>query len=166
MIYGAKLDADGELFLVLTHGGGRTIWMDFRNGVPTSCPTCRREFDTLFVDDIVVHTNVVDVSGAPAAGGLKSIPVGAFSNARLKVAFNRLNASGQTVQWAVRFNPADYPESDFVTVRHLSTNAWEVEALATDRALLASNIYRKRGTDQIEGPFAMAFKMTVVSPAP
>jgi hypothetical protein len=166
LTYAAKLDAAGELFLALTRGGGRTIWMDFRNGVTLSCPTCRRDFDTLFIDDIVVHTNVVDGSGAPAAGGLKGIPVGASSNARLKVAFNRLDGSGQTVQWAVRFNPTDYPGSDFVTVRHLSSNIWEVEALPTDRALLASNIFRKRGTDQIEGPFAMPFKMTVVSPAP
>jgi hypothetical protein len=166
LTYAARLDAAGELFLVLRHGAGRTVWMDFRNGVTASCPTCRRDFDTLFIDDIVVHTNVVDVSGAPAAGGLKGILVGASSNARLKVAFNRLNASGQTVQWAVRFNPTDYPESDFVTVRRLSANTWEVEAMPTDRALLASNIYRQRGTDQIEGPFVIPFKMIVVSPAP
>lgn len=165
LAYSAKLDAAGELFLVLTHGGGRTIWLDFRNGVTASCPTCRRDFDTLFVDDIVVHTNVVDGSGEPSPGGLKGIPMGGSSNARLNVAFNRLNASGQTVQWAVRFNPTDYPGSDVVViVRHPSSNTWEVEALPTDRALLASNILRKRGTDQIEGPFAMPFKMTVVSP--
>lgn len=164
--YAAKLDSAGELFLVLTHGGGRTLWMDFRNGAAASCPTCRRDFDALFMDDILVHTNVVDAAGAPAAGGLKAIPVGASSHARLKIAFNRLNASGQTVQWAVRFNPTDYPESDFVTVHHLSANTWEIEAVPTDRALLASNIYRQRGSTQIEGPLAMPLKMTVMSPAP
>jgi hypothetical protein len=164
--YVAKLDTAGELFLALTHGAGRTVWMDFRLGVTAPCPTCRRDFETLFVDDVVIHTNVVDAAGAPAAGGLNGIPVGASSSARLKVAFNRLNPVGQTVQWAVRFNPSDYPESDLVTVRRLSANTWEVEALPTDRALLASNIYKQRGSDQIEGPFVMPFKVTVVSPAP
>ena len=74
--YSAKLDPAGELFLYLTHGGGRTLWLDFRTGVTASCPTCRRDFDTLFLDDVVLHTNVVDKSGAPVTGGLKSIPIG------------------------------------------------------------------------------------------
>jgi hypothetical protein len=56
-------------------------------------------------------------------GGLKSIPVGGVSDARLKVAFNRLNTLGQTVQWGVRFN-------------------------------------------DLEGPFLITLKVTVVSPAP
>jgi hypothetical protein len=45
------------------------------------------------------------------------------SDARLKVAFNRLNTLGQTVQWGVRFN-------------------------------------------DLEGPFLITLKVTVVSPAP
>ena len=166
LAYPAKLDSTGELFLSLTQGGGRTIWLDFRNGATPSCLTCRRDFDTLFLDDVVVHTNVVDASGAPVSGGLKSIPIGGSSDARLKVAFNRLNTSGQTVLWAVRFNPVDYPGSDLITVHHVSSNTWEVEAYAADRALLASNILHQRGSDQSEGPFAMPFKLTIVSPAP
>jgi hypothetical protein len=165
-IYTAKLDTAGELFMVLTQGAGRTVWMDFRHGLTASCPECRRDFDTLFMDSVVIHTNVVDGTGSPVARGLAGIAVGASSYARLKIAFNRLNTSGQTVQWAVRFNPTDYPESDFVTVNRLSTNAWTVEALPTDRAMLPSNIFRKKGTDQMEGPFLMPFNMTVVSPAP
>jgi hypothetical protein len=164
--YAAKLDSVGELFLSLTHGAGRTVWLDFRQGMTVSCPECRRDFETLFLDDVIIHTNLVDAAGEPAAGGIKSIPVGASSKARLKIAFNRLNASGKTVQWAVRFNPTDYPESDLVTVRRPSSNTWEIEALSTDRAMLASNIFRQRGTDQMEGPFLMPFQITVVSPAP
>jgi hypothetical protein len=164
--YTAKLDTTGELFMVLTQGAGRTLWMDFRHGLTSSCPECRRDFDTIFMDAVVIHTNAVDAAGAPVAGGITSIAVGGSSNARLKIAFNRLNTSGQTVQWAVRFNPTDYPESDFVTIRRLSSNTWTVEALPTDRAMLPSNIFRKKGTDQMEGPFLMPFVMTVVSPAP
>ena len=164
--YSAKLDSAGELSLSLTHGGGRTLWLDLRTGPTSSCPTCRRDFDTLFLDDVVFHTNVVDGSGSPVTGGMKSIPVGGANEARLKVAFNRLNSVGQTVLWAVRFNTVDYPGSDHVTVRRVSSNTWEVEAYAGDRALLASYISHRRGSDQLDGPFMMPFKVTVVSPAP
>lgn len=163
--YTGLLRSNGEANLTL-QASGRTIWLDFRNGKGASCPTCRRDFDTLFADSIVVSTNVVDASGTEVTDGLRSLPVGGTAEARLKVAWNRLNYLGQTVQWAVRFNPEYYPGSDHVTVRRLSANTWEVEAYPSDRALLVSNISRKRGTDQEEGPFSMPFKMTVVSPAP
>lgn len=161
--YAALLDASGELYLDLAAGGGRTLWLDFRNGPGPSCPTCRRDFDTLFLDHVLLHTNVVDASGVEVAGGLTSIPVGGTSASRLKIAFNRLNSTGQTVQWAVRFNPEDYPGSDHVTVRHTSTAVWEVEAVATDRAMLPSSLFRVKNSDQLEGPFYMPFKLTIVA---
>lgn len=161
--YAAVLDSTGELFLALSAGGARTLWLDFRNGPGPSCPTCRRDFDTLFLDDVVFHTNVVDSAGVEVAGGLTSIPVGGTSASRVKVAFNRLNNIGQTVQWGVRFNPEDYPGSDHVTVRHTSLNTWEVEAYATDMARLPSSIARVRNSDQNEGPFYMPFKIVIVA---
>lgn len=161
--YAAVLDSTGELSLDLAAGGGRTLWLDFRNGPGPSCPTCRRDFDTLFLDHVSLHTNVVDANGVEVAGGLASIPVGGTSASRLRIAFNRLNATGQTVQWAVRFNPEDYPGSDHVTVRHISTAAWEVEAFANDRAMLPSSLFRVKNSDQMEGPFYMPFKLTIVA---
>ena len=160
----AVLNSNREMYLTLLHGGGRTIWLDFRNGPDPSCATCRRDFDRLFLDDVIVTTNVVDASGAEVANGLLSMPIGGTSASRVKIAFNRLNSLGQTIQWAVRFNPEFYPGSNHVTVRRLSSNTWEVEAYPTDRALLVSNVSRKNGTDQQEGPFYMPFKLTVVSP--
>jgi len=165
-VYSAKLDSAGELFLVLTHGGGRTLWLDFRNGPAASCPTCRRDFDTLFFDDVIVHTNVSDASGIPVGNGLKSIPVGGSSLSRLNIAFNRLNYLGQTVQWSVRFNPVDYPGSDLITVRHPSATVWEIEADPALRAVLFSYISHVRNSDVGESPFYMPFKLTVVSPVP
>lgn len=161
--YAGVLDSSGELLLSLTAGGERTLWLDFRNGPGPSCPTCRRDFDTLFLDDVVVHTNVVDASGAEVTGGLTSIPVGASGVSRLKVAFNRLNAAGQTVQWAVRFNPEDYTGSDHVTARHTSLNTWEVEGYGTDRSVLESYLARVRNSTQLEGPFYMPFKIVIVA---
>src|SRR5689334_5024615 len=61
--YAAVLDSTGELSLNLVAGGGRTLWLDFRNGPEPSCPTCRRDFDTLFLDHVLLHTNVVDATG-------------------------------------------------------------------------------------------------------
>ena len=162
--YSAKLDSVGEAFLSLTHGGGRTVWLDFRSGPSVPCPSCRRDFDTLFLDDVVIHTNVSDASGMPVTGGLTAMPVGATSPSRLKIAFNRLNALGQTVQWGIRFNPVDYPGSDLVTARRLTTTTWEVEAYPTDRAVVFSTISRVRNSDQTEKPLYMPFKMTIVSP--
>jgi hypothetical protein len=164
--YEGVLNANGELRLQLAAGSGRTIWLDFRNGGDPSCPTCRRDFDTLFLDDVIVQTNVVDASGAEVPNGLKAIPVGGTSDARVKVGWNRLNYLGQTVQWAIRFNPEFYPGSDHVTVHRVSTTTWEIEAFPSDRALLPSNIFRKKQTDQQEGPFFMPFKIIVVSPVP
>jgi hypothetical protein len=160
--YAGTLNANQEMNLTLQAGGGRTVWLDFRTGANPSCVTCRRDFDTLFLDSVIVQTNVVDATGAEVANGLESIPVGGTSAARLRIAWNRLNYLGQTVQWAVRFNPELYPGSDHVTVRRLSTSTWEIEAFPTDRAILASNIFRKKGTDEQEGPFFMPFKITVV----
>ena len=161
--YPAILDSTGELSLDLASGGGRTLWLDFRSGPAPSCPTCRRDFDTLFLDHVLVHTNVVDASGAEVTGGLASIPVGGTSASRLRIAFNRLNSTGQTVQWAVRFNPEDYPGSDHVTVRHISAAVWEVEAFANDRSMLPSSLFRVRNSDQMEGPFYMPFKLTITA---
>jgi len=98
--------------------------------------------------------------------GLLGIPVGGTSPSLLKIAFNRLNYLGQTVQWAVRFNPVDYPGSDLITVRRLSTTTWEIEGTATDHALLFSTIARVKNADRSESPFYMPFMLTVVSPAP
>lgn len=164
--YSGVLRGNGEANLTLQAGSGRTIWLDFRKGTTASCPICRRDFDTLFVDSVIVQTNVVDASGAEVAEGLRSIPIGGTSAARVKVAWNRLNSLGETVQWAVRFNPEYYPGSDHVTVRRTATNTWEVEAYSSDRALLVSNILRKRGSGQQEGPFHMPFQMRVVSQVP
>ena len=161
--YAAVLNSNRELRLELLSGGGRTIWLDFTNG-PACLTGCRRTFDTLFLDSVLVQTNVVDASGAEVSNGLLSIPVGGSSHARLKIAFNTLNATGQTVLWAVRFNPETYPGSDHVTVTRTAANTWEVEAMGSDRALLVSSILRKNGSELQEGPFFMPFRITVVSP--
>jgi hypothetical protein len=136
--------------------------LDFANGPPRQTGS-RRDFDTLVLNEVVMTTNVVNPLGQDAEGGLMSIPIGGTSESKVKIAFNRLNAVGQLIQWAVRFNPVHYPGSDFVTVSRVSANQWIVEAFAHDRAILESVISRKRGTDLHEGPFYMPFRLTIVS---
>lgn len=53
-----------------------------------------------------------------------------------------------------------------MTARRVSTTTWEIEAGVADRALLVSNILRKKGTDQQDWPCSMPFVITVVSPVP
>ena len=151
-----------ELQLIIQPPQERLLWLDFTNGPPRQTGG-RRDFDTLLLNDVVMTTNVVNPLGQDAAGGLTSIPIEGTSESKVKIAFNRLNAVGQLIQWAVRFNPVDYPGSDFATVNRVSANEWVVEAFANDRAILESKISRKHGTDLSEGPFSMPFRLTIVS---
>ena len=87
--------------------------------------------------------------------------VGQSSASRLKIAFNTLSPSGESIAWAVRFNPDAFPGSDHITVTRLSTTTWEIEATSADRAVLVSGVRR---TQIIEGPFTMPFKAVLTSP--
>ena len=95
-----------ELQLIIQPPQGRLLWLDFTNGPPRQTGS-RRDFDTLLLNDVVMTTNVVNDLGQDAEGGLTSIPIGGTSRSKVKIAFNRLNAVGQLIQWAVRFNPID-----------------------------------------------------------
>lgn len=164
--FAAQLDSVGETALNLTTGGGRFLWLDFRQG-PARTDNARRHFDTLMLDSVVFHTNVVDASGNEVTGGLHSIPIAGVSRARLKIAFSTLNAAGQTIGWAVRFNPDRFPGSDHITVTRLSATTWQLEATAADRAVLVSGLERSKTLPLLlEGPFAMPFRSIVTSPAP
>ena len=160
--YESFLLAVRELQLILQPPQERLLWLDFTNGPPRQTGS-RRDFDTLLLNEVVMTTNVVNPLGQDAEGGLTSIPIGGTSQSKVKIAFNRLNAVGQLIQWAVRFNPVDYPGSDFVTINRVSANEWVVEAIADDRAMLESKISRKHGSELREGPFSMPFRLTIVS---
>lgn len=160
--YNALLDVVGEASLMLSIGGGRFLWLDFRNG-PPRLPGARRYFDTLLLDDVWFHTNRVDTAGNEVEGGLRSLAVGQSSASRLKITFSTLGPSGEAFGWAVRFNPEGYPGSDHITVTRLSTTTWEIEATANDRAVLVSGVRR---TFLSEGPFHMPFKAILTLPPP
>jgi hypothetical protein len=113
------------------------------------------------LDSLIFHTNMVDASGSEVEGGLRTLLVGQSSASRLKIAFDTLSPSGESIAWAVRFNPDDFPGSDHLTVRRLSTTTWEIEATENDKAVLVSGVRRSQ---IIEGPFTMPFKALVTSP--
>ena len=159
--YASLLDGLGEAYLGLNTGGGRFLWLDFRNG-PLRLQGDRRHFDTLMLDSLIFHTNMVDASGNEVSGGLRTLQVGQSSASRLKIAFNTLSPSGESIAWAVRFNPDAFPGSDHITVTRLSTTTWEIEATSADRAVLVSGVRR---TQIVEGPFTMPFKAVLTSPA-
>ena len=169
MVYGAadgsQIDSAGEFALFLKPNG-RSLWLDFANG-PAPCAGCRRTFASIAIDAAyagVFHSNVIDpATGNEASLGLRSIPVGATWRSRLKVAFNTVSTSGQTIQWAVRFNPRDYYPSDHISVTRTATKQWVLLATSAERAMLVSVCCRQK-TYTNEGLYAMPFSVTVNEP--
>lgn len=159
---GAKIDTIHEFMLNLAPTG-RRLELDFSYG-PTPCVGCRRTFQNIAIDDThgaLIHTNVIDPNtGDLAQYGLRSIPVGATWPARLKIAFNTIGASGETIQWAVRFNPANYAPSDHIRVIRIGVKEWVLYATAAERAMLVSVCCRQRGTTN-EGLYVMPFQILV-----
>jgi hypothetical protein len=159
---GVRVDSAGELALYL-EPSGRSLRLDFTNGLGP-CVGCKRTFPSITIDaglSAAFHTNVIDpVSGEEAALGLRSIPVGQTWRSRLKIAFNTVNAAGQTVQWAVRFNPRDYYPSDHISVTRAGLKQWVLYASAVERAMLVSVCCRQR-TPTNEGLYVMPFRMEV-----
>lgn len=159
---GAKIDTLGEFSL--QPAAGRTLVLDFSNGTALCGAGCRRTFTTLEAGEAyttIFHTNVIDPStGAEAADGLRSIPVGQTWRSRLKVAFNTLDSSGRTIQWAVRFNPRDYYPSDHISVLRTSLTSWEIFATTSERAMLVSTCCRQKGHTN-EGLYVMPFRLSV-----
>ncbi|MBA2303435.1 MAG: hypothetical protein H0W08_12460 [Acidobacteria bacterium] len=163
---GATIDTTGELSLRLVPNG-RFLSLDFSNGSASCGAACRRTFSILEIDSdplALFHTNVIDpVTGGEATNGLSSIPVGATWPSRLKVAFDTIASDGKVIQWAVRFNPRDYPPSDHVSVLRTSLTSWEIFATDEERAMLVSTCCRQKGNTN-EGLYAMPFRLHVSTP--
>lgn len=162
---GAVIDSLGEFSL--RPDNGRFLVLDFSSGSATCGAACRRTFATIHIDSsnlTVFHTNVIDpATGAEAADGLRSIPVGATWPSRLKIAFNTTGAGGEEIRWAVRFNPRDYAPSDHVAVVRTGVDTWEVFADDEQRAMLVSACCRQKGNTN-EGLYAMPFRVRISTP--
>lgn len=163
---GATIDSLGELSL-RPAANGRFLFLDFSYGSASCGAACRRTFDTLAIDSTtlaVFHTNVIDpATGAEAADGLRSIPVGATWPSRLKIAFNTFGENGEEILWAVRFNPRDYSPSDHIAIVRTGERTWEAFATDEERAMLVSSARRQKGYT-IEGLYAMPFRVAITMP--
>jgi hypothetical protein len=159
---GTSIDSSGEFALFL-QPTGRRVWLDFQNG-PAPCAGCRRTFSSIEITaglSGAIHSNVIDpTTGLEASLGLRSIPLGATWPSRLKIAFNTVNTSGQTVQWAVRFNPRDYPTSDHIFATRTGAREWVLFATPAERAMLVSVCCRQRSYTN-EGLYVMPFRIVV-----
>jgi len=166
--YGAADGAsvDSEFYFPL-YAGSRRIVLDFQDVLAPCTGTCLRTFTTIAVgqdESAVFHTNTLDPStGQLAANGILSIPVGQTWPSRLKIAFNTKDAAGNTLAWAVRYNPTDYPPSTPLHITRTATNMWVIEPLADDVAMLARQFYPKHGqpVQLNEGLYRMTFRLTV-----
>ncbi len=74
-----------------------------------------------------------------------------------------MSTSGQTIQWAVRFNPRDYYPSDHISVTRTANKQWVLLATSAERAMLVSVCCRQK-TYTNEGLYAMPFSVTVNEP--
>jgi hypothetical protein len=163
---GMWLDMSQEFSLILHGENGRSIRLDFATPLaPPTCGTaCRKNFTSLTLNDVWMHTNMVNASGDTVDGGLTNIPVGGSSKARLKLTFEVIDNSGTLVGWAVRFNPDGFPGSDYVTVTRPAQNVWVVEATEFDRARLVSPGTRNHRGPLDEGTYAMPFRVVMTLP--
>ncbi|MBA3639068.1 MAG: hypothetical protein H0W53_07265 [Acidobacteria bacterium] len=105
---GATIDSLGE-FALQPVSNGRFLLLDFSHGSATCGAACRRTFATIQIDCnnlTVFHTNVIDpATGAEAADGLRSIPVGATWPSRVKIAFNTTGAAGEEIRLGRQVQP-------------------------------------------------------------
>ena len=160
---GAVLNGNGEFSMRLVDGTARFMRLDFAEMVDACVEGCRRDYETLDIsasEEALIQTNVLDGWDEQVENGLLSIEQGAEARGLLKVTFSTIDDSGATILWAVRFNPLDFPGSDYVAVRRLSSTAWEIEAPQGAAARLVSKQLRKRGETD-EGAYIMPFKLSV-----
>lgn len=161
---GVILNTNGE-FNLTPKPGGRALVLDFSNG-PAPCAGCRRDFQTITLDAdniLIFQNNTIDPStGEEANDGLRSIPVGQTWRSRLKVAFSTINQQGETLPWAVRFNPRDYAPSDHIWATRTGLNSWVLFATEAERAMLVSPApcCHQRGHTN-EGLYVMPFRLAV-----
>jgi hypothetical protein len=159
---GTRIDTYGE-FALYMEATGRYVTLDFSDG-PAPCSTCRRTFTTIAIDssyNATLHTNVIDpATGKEAADGLRSIPLGATWRARLNIAFNTTGPAGETIRWAVRFNPRDYYPSDHIWVTRTASDTWELYSTSAERAMLVSVCCRQKGYTN-EGLYVMPFRISL-----
>lgn len=123
----AILDGRGDFDLDTNASGKpalRLLSLDFT--VPASCPAsgCQPPF----------ATGSEDAYMSTGAGGLPNMAIGASTRSKLQVSFS----SGGNLQWFVRFDPSQYPDTSSVLVTRLDVNSWTIEAGATDTAKLLS----------------------------
>ena len=158
---------EGNLFLfVLKPGLGRFVSFDFSR--PTGAPpcaargTCRKDFTTAMTDDSRPggRTYPVDAAGTDLPNGFMSVPVGGSARARFYINF--ADPSGRSLRWTVRFDPALYPGSTFLTVTRSAENVWTVEASPDAVAQLVSETISTGKTVRTnEGYYNVPFRITI-----
>ena len=146
----AILDARGDFDLDTNTAGGpafRRLVLDFTS--PASCPAagCQPPF----------ATGAEDAYLSTGAGGLPAMPVGAAVGSTLAVNFY----PGGDLQWFLRFNPSQYPDTSNVVVTRLSADTWAIEAGSNAIAKLLSAPTKGKMVLTDRGNFFMPFRAVV-----
>jgi hypothetical protein len=159
---GPFLRFDGEFSMTIVAGGGRRIMLDFRDWLLPPSPTFhRKDFDVLVREAFHINTNVIDPGTRDQAElGLRSIPIGATWKSRIKAGWNYAD-----VLFNIRFNPDNFPGSDYVDVTRTGDKAWTIEALPWQRARLVSpGVGKGQPAPNDEGTYYMPFRIEFTVP--
>ncbi len=157
---------EGNLFLFsLKSGLGRFVSFTFDAPTGTApCVAtnkCRKDFSYALTDVSLPgsRTYPVDAMGTDLPNGFMSIPVGQSANARFYLNFG--DPQGRSILWTVRFDPALYPGSTFLTVTRTAENTWIIEATGSAVAELVSANTSGKIVKVNEGYYSMPFRITV-----
>ena len=94
----------------------------------------RRWFDTITVNSVLLHTNIVyPGTDTEAVGGLRAIPIGATWPAH-EAGLHERQPNGAQSQWGDRFNPTQYPGSTHMRVTRLAEAQWTLGDNGRDRS--------------------------------
>lgn len=145
----AVFDARGDFDLDTNSSGRpalRRLVLDFT--AVAGCPAagCRPPF----------ATSAEEAYMSTGAGGLLNMPIGSI---RTKLAVNFF--PGGDLQWFLRFDPSQYPDTSNVLVTRLDANTWTIEAASTDVAKLLSAPTKGKLVLTERGNFFMPFKVVV-----
>ena len=163
--HGAYLTATYAFQLILKQGYGRFVSLDFSEPTATApCASknaCRKQFETIYTDHSMPPGMVVPVddAGRDLSNGFYGIAIG--QSARARYWFNFSDPLGRDLLWTVRFAPANYPGSSWLTVTRVGSNTWTIEATTADVATLESATTAGKTVKVHEGFYRLPFKITV-----
>ena len=160
----AYITSDGQFWFAQQPGSGRSVFFDFSEALTAPEPLLRT-FTTAWSTEFQPNWVAYPVG---VANGFWGMQHGQQVSGVLKANFQNAN---DTYRWTVRFNPAEFPASTYLTVTCTtrpagspSCLAWTIEATASHVAQLVASTTRGKSIAYDEGTYRMPFAIDVTYP--